>query len=278
MSNLIPFNDVENMAIVMAKSNLFGMKSPEQACALMLLCQAEGMHPAIAVRDYHIIQGRPALKADAMLARFQQAGGKVQWDVLTDKEVTGTFTHPAGGSATITWTYEMAEKAKLTTKDNWRTYPRAMLRSRVVSEGIRTVFPGVIIGVYTDEETEEFKPPPVKDMGKAEIVDPLPPVDGIPFFLPGGQEPYSWHENNDEWIEEYARWVAKLQTSEKIPDADRQGKIDLLGAANTKHIESMSGLHKAKLKSAIVKAGGQVSPKSESSLLPQESEPSAEQF
>ena len=100
MSNiaLIPVSDIEKMATVMAKSGLFGMKTPDQAFALMLLCQGEGIHPAIAVRDFHIIQGRPTLKADAMMARFQQAGGKVEWNVYTDQEVTGTFSHPAGGS------------------------------------------------------------------------------------------------------------------------------------------------------------------------------------
>ena len=80
---LIPYNDVEKMGSAIAKSNLFGVKTPEQAVALMLIAQAEGLHPAIAARDYNIIQGRPALKTDAMLARFQQAGGKVQWEVYT---------------------------------------------------------------------------------------------------------------------------------------------------------------------------------------------------
>jgi peptidyl-prolyl cis-trans isomerase C len=64
----------------------------------MAVAQAEGLHPATAARDFHIIQGRPALKADAMLARFQQAGGTVNWEEYTDAKVTGRFTHPNGGS------------------------------------------------------------------------------------------------------------------------------------------------------------------------------------
>ena len=74
MSNLVPVDQITIMANAVAKSGLFGVKTPEQAMALMLIAQAEGNHPAIAARDYHVIQGRPALKADAMLARFQQAG------------------------------------------------------------------------------------------------------------------------------------------------------------------------------------------------------------
>ena len=39
--------------------------------------------------------GRHA-KADAILARFQAAGGKVEWKTYTDDEVTGVFSHPQG--------------------------------------------------------------------------------------------------------------------------------------------------------------------------------------
>jgi hypothetical protein len=75
MNHIIPFEEMKGMADAIAKSKLFGMQTPEQVLALMAIAQAEGLHPAMAARDYHIIQGRPALKADAMLARFQSAGG-----------------------------------------------------------------------------------------------------------------------------------------------------------------------------------------------------------
>jgi ATP-dependent Lon protease len=84
MTALVPINEIREMAEVAAKSKMFGFKSTEEAMAIMLLCQAENLHPAIAMRDFHVIQGRPALKADAMLARFQQAGGSVKWEEYTD--------------------------------------------------------------------------------------------------------------------------------------------------------------------------------------------------
>jgi len=92
MSNIVPLADIQQMAEVASKSRMFGFKNPEEAMAIMLLCQAENLHPAIAMRDFHIIQGRPALKADAMLARFQQAGGSVQWKDYTDEKVTRDVT------------------------------------------------------------------------------------------------------------------------------------------------------------------------------------------
>lgn len=174
MSNqlaVIGVSEIGKMADAVAKSGLFGMKKPEEAMALMLIAQAEGTHPALAVRDYHIIQGKPALKADAMMARFQQAGGRVEWHKISDEEVSATFSHPSGGSAPITWTKEDAVRAGFWGKDNWKKFPRQMLRARVISEGIRTVFPGVVIGVYTPEEVQDFDDRPIKDMGRAEVME-----------------------------------------------------------------------------------------------------------
>lgn len=157
MSNIVPYSDIERMAVAVAKSQLFGMKTPEQAIALMLVAQSENLHPARAAMEYHVIQGRPALKADAMLARFQNAGGKVEWKDYTDEKVSGTFSHPQGGSVTIDWTIDRAKQAGVYGKNpTWKSYPRAMLRSRCISEGIRTVYPGVSVGIYTPEEVQDF--------------------------------------------------------------------------------------------------------------------------
>ena len=160
MTALVPVDQIERMALAVAKSGLFGVKTPDQAMALMLVAQAEGMHPAIAARDYHVINGRPTLRADAMLARFQQAGGKVEWGEYTDRKVVGTFTHPQGGSVRIEWTTKMAQDAGLTRNPTWKSYPRQMLRARCISEGIRTVFPGVVVGTYTPEEVQDMDPAP----------------------------------------------------------------------------------------------------------------------
>jgi hypothetical protein len=179
MTALVPVDQIERMAVSVARSGLFGVKTPDQAMALMLIAQAEGLHPAIAARDYHVINGRPALRADAMLARFQAAGGKVEWGEYTDTKVVGKFSHPSGGSVEIAWTTKMAQDAGLTRNPTWKSYPRQMLRSRCISEGIRTVFPGVVVGTYTPEEVGDMEPrEPVRmrDMGTVdEVAPPAPP-------------------------------------------------------------------------------------------------------
>jgi len=81
----LAYADIERLAASIAKSGLFGIKTTDQAVALMMIAHAEGRHPALAARDYDIIQGRPAKKAEAMLRDFLDAGGKVQWHALDDQ-------------------------------------------------------------------------------------------------------------------------------------------------------------------------------------------------
>lgn len=175
---------IERMAAICAKSGLFGMKTPEQAAALMLLCQAENIHPMLAVRDYHIVGTRPALKADAMLARYQQVGGRVRWETITDSVCAATFSHPSSGDVRIEWTMERAlriedysyktnKMEKLTDKQVWKNYPRQMLRARVISEGVRTSYPAVVCGIYTPEEVGDMVPDEQNGNGHRHDANPV---------------------------------------------------------------------------------------------------------
>jgi hypothetical protein len=150
-------SDLERIATVMSKSGLFN-KSPDQMMALMLIAQAEGIHPAIAAQEYDVISGRPALKGQSALARFQQAGGSVQWHTRTDEEASATFTHKAGGSLKVLWTIERANRMGLTGKDNWKKQPGTMLSWRCVAEGVRAVYPACLNRMYLAEEIQDIEP------------------------------------------------------------------------------------------------------------------------
>lgn len=224
-ANQYPIEQIERMAVAFAKSGLFGIKTPEQGIALMLIAQAEGLHPAVAARDYHIIQGRPALKSDSLLARFHAAGGKATWGEYSDKAVSGTFSHPQGGTVTVTWTIEQAKAAGLTGKDVWKQYPRAMLRARVISEAIRTVYPGVSVGVYTVEEVQDFDAKPETREVVAEPVesetraksDKLPKADPERAELFAKLKNSKWTKEQLSGFSEFA-WnigsAAKLETAQ----------------------------------------------------------------
>jgi len=268
MSNLVPLQDITQMAEVAAGSKMFGFKNPQEAMAIMLLCQAENLHPAVAMRDYHVIQGRPALKADAMLARFQQAGGSVQWKDYTDEKVTGVFSHPSGGSLEVSWSLAQAKSIGIANKDNWRNYPRAMLRARCVSEGIRSVYPGCVVGVYTPEEIQDFKPSKPIDMGIAERVetenehDVIQNEDGaFKLYVPNLDEPHSSYHSVEDWIAAYGNMVSRIMSSTKINDADKEKKVDSLKVANELVVDGFTTVDKLKVKAAIAEAGGNPLPK-----------------
>lgn len=172
---VVPMADLERYAAAFSSSGLFGAKTKEQALSLLLLAHAEGVHPAIAMRDYDIINGRPAKKAEAMHRAFLAAGGKIEWHRLDDQIADATFSHPAGGTARITWDLARAKKAGIGGKDMYSKYTRQMLRSRVISEGCRTVYPASTGGLYVPEEVRHFEartpaPAAERDMGTASVV------------------------------------------------------------------------------------------------------------
>lgn len=149
--------DLERMARAFSASKLFGVKTPEEALALCLIAQSEGRHPASAAQDYHIINGRPAKKAESMLRDFIASGGAVEWHGLDDTKADATFSHPSGGTVRISWDMARASKAGIN-NPMWKKYPRQMLRSRVVSEGVRTVCPGATSGMLVIEEAQDLQP------------------------------------------------------------------------------------------------------------------------
>lgn len=166
------FEEATRMATAIAQSGLFGCKTTAEAFALMLLADAEGLHPAAAARDYHIIEGKPSLKADAMLARYLGAGGKIEWLKREAECVSARFSHPSSGSVEITWDRARATTAGFWGKKNWQKHPTQMLSARVISEGVRASFPGVVSGVYTPEEVQDFEPAAPTSRAAA----PQPPV------------------------------------------------------------------------------------------------------
>jgi len=277
MSNIVPFQDMQAMATAIAKSGLFGMKNESEVLALMAVAQAEGLHPATAARDFHIIQGRPALKADAMLARFQSAGGKVDWTEYTDERVTGVFSHPNGGSLSVSWTIEQARSIGLVKPGSgWQKFPRAMLRSRCISEGIRSVYPGSVTGFYSPEEVQDFEPK-TKYMGKIEPENPVmaalqplqevtedgevldaeepKPEPTIGLFVPGIDAPYAYYHNIEDWIYAFAEMCEKIGKSSKMNGREKMEKAKALARANEGYMETFSVAQKMIVNQAIAHVG-----------------------
>ena len=262
MNAIIPVSDMGVMAESIVASGFYGFKTKEQVMAVMLVAQAENKHPATVVQEYDIIQGRPALKSQAILARFQLAGGKVQWNENTRTKCSGTFTHEAGGTITVEWTIDMAKQAGLfRAGSGWEKYPEDMLRARVISRAVRSIYPACILGQYSVEEVMDFDDKPkIKDMGEGEILRETdnPNPTGIALWLPNGDEPNSYHAHTDAWIGAFGALVDRIEKSSKYTKEEKEVRIKDLREANESFVSNLDPKDKMKLVGIINIARGHI--------------------
>lgn len=157
LQNNYSLAELETMSKKVAQSNFLGTRNESEIFTLFMIAQAEGKNPVQASMEYSIIQGKPALKSQATLIRFQKAGGKISYLKRDDTECKIKFEHPQAGELTVSWTLETANKAGLNTnRDNWKKYPRQMLAARCIAEGVRALYPACLDGLYLVEEVQDF--------------------------------------------------------------------------------------------------------------------------
>ena len=177
--------DVETMAQKAARSQMYGMDE-SQAFTLMMIAESEGLHPIQALKRYHIIFKRPSMRADAMQAEFQRHGGRLRWVETTDEVCEVEAWHPMLNPEHLTFRTTLKElidrkiaqewdkdKGQWYIKDMYRKYPRQMLRARVISEMVRAIDPGIVVGTYTPEEISDFSsaPAPAEERGPVAIIE-----------------------------------------------------------------------------------------------------------
>lgn len=132
------------------------INTPEKAIAVMLAGRELGVGPMIALRSIHIIDAKPVVAADLLLARFKADGGRAEFVELTDKIAKLSLQHPNGDKHVESFTIDMAKEAQLLGKDNWKKHAKAMLRSRVITAALKSIGYEPTAGVYTPDEAEEF--------------------------------------------------------------------------------------------------------------------------
>ena len=148
------------------------------------------------------------------------------------------FSHPAGGEATITWNDEMVRRADLHRNPTHQKYPRQMKRARCISEGIRSVFPACVAGVYTPEEVADFAP------AKGAVVDVTPEPDpvvveeelNVHLYKPDGSI-YASFANETEAFQAYYKVVDGIAANQRIPEDIKLAKLHGFKAANVHWME-----------------------------------------
>jgi hypothetical protein len=173
-------SSLERIAAIIAKSGMGGFKTPEQATVALLLALAEGIPLGRVIHEYHVINGRLSLRSECMLARFQKAGGTIQYIDRGPACVTVSASHPKGGSLTVSWTMTRAREAGLTANPTWQKHPTAMLAARAVAEAVRAVYPACLSGIITEEEAVEITTPPAHNGNGSH---PLPAPEPIADFV-----------------------------------------------------------------------------------------------
>lgn len=133
---------------------------PVEATAAILAGSEIGLQPMTALKAFDVIQGQAAPRAITLRAVVQSYGHEM---VLV--ESTATRCRMKGrrrGSQewqTVTWTIDRAKDLQLTSKDNWRKQPAAMLVARATSELARLIAADAILGIgYTVEEIQDGAP------------------------------------------------------------------------------------------------------------------------
>jgi hypothetical protein len=224
-------SEIERVALAIAKGGLFGSSDPNAVLTLCLLAQAEGQHPAVVFRDYHIIQGKPAKKAEAMLRDFITSGGKVEWHALTDELADATFSHPQGGTLRIDWTMKRAQQANISTP-MWKKYPRQMLRSRVVSEGVRAVCPSATSGLYEENEVRDIvADSPVREVRQEAEAGPV-----IELRVEGGDEPDTGSHKG--WREPDSPYSTPSKLHKAVASLERE----LMGCGDTDMVYGVTAM------------------------------------
>ncbi len=158
-----PMQAVQELGKLFHTSAIMGVTTPGDGAVLALTCMCEGITPLEFAKTYHIINGKPSMRADMMHAKFRSAGGKVKWINTGDdgKAAEAEFSFD-GQTLTVRYTIEDARQLvgdKVDKADsNWRKDRPAMLRARLLTKAIRILAPELIAGVYTPEELADYQP------------------------------------------------------------------------------------------------------------------------
>ncbi len=176
--SLAPQNLAEAMqfADILAQSTIVPkdyQKNPGNVLVALQWGAEIGLAPLQAMQNIAVINGRPAIWGDAMLAIVKGSGLLESITEEVDDQMATCTIQRKGESPTVrTFSMADAKKANLAGKQGpWSQYPKRMMQMRARAWALRDVFPDVLRGVGIAEEVRD-PPAPEKNMGPVEVVQP----------------------------------------------------------------------------------------------------------
>ena len=229
-----------------------------------------GLAPMQALQNIAVINGKPSVYGDAMMALVQaspvcEGVEESIEDEGTPNPVAVCVARRKGRApVTVRFSVEDAKRAGLWGKQGpWQAYPKRMLQMRARGFALRDAYPDVLKGLISVEEAQDYPEEtkrPAKDItprnpldvlqapspapaveftapdietGEVEIVDQLPPAAGeFAIVLPGKDLPHSTHATLEEWQDAYEIFCEKIASSQKIKPRERMTKLRELRDAN----------------------------------------------
>lgn len=155
------FDEAVRFAELVAKSDLAPRDykgKPGNVLVAVQMGAEVGLSPMQALQNIAVINGRPAVWGDAMLA-LCMAHSSFADIVETDDGETATCTTTRKGRSVVTRTFSMADAklAGLAGKDGaWKTSPKRMRQMRARGFSLRDTFPDVLRGLCSAEESEDL--------------------------------------------------------------------------------------------------------------------------
>lgn len=140
------------------------IKTAGQAAAIILAGRELRMDPMLALRSITMVKGKIVVSADAQLALFKKAGGHATFSKLSDTEAVLDLVHPNGDRHTETFTTADAKRAGLDRPSRngepsmYSKFPKAMLRSRAITAGLKSIGFEPTSGTYDPDEAQHFMP------------------------------------------------------------------------------------------------------------------------
>lgn len=146
------------LAKVVVASRMFPAYGAPEAALLVLMAGREfGLGAMASLRSFHIIEGKPTMSAQAMMARCLEHASCEHFRVVRSEctnELATVSVRRVGWTTPeiYTWSLDDAKRAGLAGRGNWSKYPREMLINRCIAEAARFTWPEVMAGVYAPEE------------------------------------------------------------------------------------------------------------------------------
>ncbi len=134
---------------------------PQDTLVAMMMGSELGLNPIQAVQSIAVINGKPSIYGDALLALVQAhpafGGIKEEFD---EQRMVATCRVKRKGSDhwhVATFSQADAQKAGLWGKSGpWTTYPKRMMQFRARGFGLRDTFADALAGLITAEESEDM--------------------------------------------------------------------------------------------------------------------------